>query len=76
MKNFWMSVLLIIAFSLGSCENIQRKIGEDVNSKIEEQMKKFDTLVNEQINKADTLVNQQLDKQLKKADSLLNNIIE
>jgi DNA anti-recombination protein RmuC len=74
MKLNWAPFVLVIAFSLVACENIQRKLGEDVNSHIEEQMKKVDTLVNEQIKKADTLVNQHIDEQLKKVDSLINNI--
>lgn len=74
MKKHWMLFLLVVSFSLAACENLQRKLSEDVNSRIEEQLKKVDTLVNEQVDRVDTLVNKHVEEQLNKVDSLINKL--
>ena len=56
-KFFIVLFIVILAFS---CENFQNQIEKGIDSKINEQMQKVDTLVdkriNDQLNKIDTLI--------------------
>lgn len=55
--------LVILVFG---CENIQNQIEKEIDSKINEQIQKVDTLVdkriNDQLNKIDTLINNNKNK--------------
>jgi hypothetical protein len=79
-KKFKVLLCFIVAFSIFSCDNIQKQIETKIENQINNQIQKLDTLVNDnidtlfgnQIQKADTLISKHISKKIKSIDTLIN----